>query len=327
MVKIKQKFNNDKLEDISKAVQEEVKNVGLNIKPGSKIAITVGSRGIANLKVIVKAVVDSLKEMGAEPFIIPAMGSHGGATAEGQIEVLASYGVTEGYIGAPIKSSMKVVTLPSDGLEHKVYMDKYAYEADGTIVLNRVKLHTDFHGPTESGLMKMIVIGLGKHAQALVMHRYGVYGLRELIPPTARQVLKHGNIIMGLGIVENAYDETYIVKAMKPEVMEEEEIKLMNIARTTFPSLPVDRMDILVVDSIGKDISGSGMDTNIIGRIKINTEKDPKTPKITNIIITDLTEASHGNAVGMGLADIMTKRFKDKIDFNTTYENVLTSTF
>lgn len=327
LIKIKQHFNNEKLENIDQAVKEQVKSVGLSIKPNAKIAIAVGSRGIANLKVIVKAVVESIKEMGGDPFIVPAMGSHGGATAEGQIEVLASYGVTPEYTGAPIKSSMEVVELPGDGLENKVYMDKYAYEADGTIVINRIKVHTDFHGPTESGLMKMLVIGLGKHKQAIEIHRYGVYGLRELIPPTARQILKHGNIIMGLGVVENAYDETAIVKAMKPEVLEQEEIKLMEIARNNMPSLPVDKLDVLIVDKTGKDISGSGMDTNIIGRIKINTEKDPEKPRITNIVITDLTEASHGNAVGMGLADVMTKRFQSKIDFKATYENVITSTF
>ncbi|MDK2809847.1 MAG: hypothetical protein PWR27_556 [Petroclostridium sp.] len=327
MIKIKQYFNNEKLENVDQTVKEEIKHAGLQIKPGAKIAIAVGSRGIANLSIIVKALVESIKKIGGNPFIVPAMGSHGGATAEGQREVLESYGITEQYVGAPIKSSMEVMELPGDGLENKVYMDKYAYEADGTIVVNRIKVHTDFHGPTESGLFKMLVIGLGKHKQAIEIHRYGVYGLKELIPLTARQILKHGNIIMGLGIVENAYDETMIVKAIRPEVLEQEEIKLMDIARKNMPSLPVDRLDVLIVDTIGKDISGTGMDTNIVGRIKINTEQDPPKPKITRIVATDLSEGSHGNAVGMGIADVITERLRSKIDFRATYENVLTATF
>jgi hypothetical protein len=327
MVKIKQHFNREKLSNVDQAVKEEIEKVGAQIKPGAKIAITAGSRGIANINIITKAIVESVKKRGGDPFIVPAMGSHGGATAEGQIELLKVYGVTEEYLGVPIRSSMEVVELPHDGFQEKIYMDKLAYEADSTIVVNRIKVHTDYHGPTESGLIKMIAVGLGNHTQATVIHRYGVCGLKELIPSIARQILKHGNIILGLGIVENAYDEPMIVKAMKPEVIEEEEMKLLNVARSNMPRLPVDNLDVLVIDVIGKDISGTGMDTNIIGRIGINTEKDPEKPKIKRIVITDLSESSHGNSVGMGLADIMTERLKSKIDYRATYENVLTSTF
>jgi hypothetical protein len=327
MIKIRQYFRREKILNIERSVKEEIEKVGIRIKPGAKIAITAGSRGIANIKVILKAIVENVKNMGGIPFIVPAMGSHGGATAEGQLEVLRSYGITEESLGVPIKSSMEVVELPGDGFQEKIFMDKIAYEADNTIVVNRIKVHTDYHGPTESGLMKMIAIGLGNQKQATAMHKYGVYGLKELIPAVARQVLKHGNIIMGLGIVENAYDETMMIKAMKPEVIEEEEKKLLAIARSNMPKLPVDDLDILVIDVIGKDISGTGMDTNIIGRIRIEAEKEPEKPKIKRIVITDLTEGSHGNSVGMGLADIMTERLKNKIDYRATYENVLTSTF
>ncbi|HRU33256.1 MAG TPA: DUF362 domain-containing protein, partial [bacterium] len=297
------------------------------IKPGSYIAIAAGSRGIRNIHRIVKATVEVVKEFGGRPFIVPAMGSHGGATAEGQKELLESYGITEEYTGAPIRSSMEVVELPSNGLENKVYMDKLAYSADGTIVINRIKPHTDFHGDIESGLLKMCVIGLGKHKQAIEIHRFGTYGLKYLIPPTAKRIIEYGNIILGIGIVENAYDETMVISAAKPEDFEREDKRLLDIARGNMPRLPVDKLDLLIVDEMGKDISGAGMDTNIIGRIYIDGETEPEKPKITRIVVTDLTEKAHGNAIGIGLADLTTRRLVNKIDFNATYQNAVTSTF
>ncbi len=327
VIKVKQLYDKEHIEKIEEYVRNELVSANISFRNGSRIAIAVGSRGISNIHRIVKAASDWVKHMGGEPFIVPAMGSHGGATAQGQTEVLESYGITGKYVGAPVLSSMQVVELNQGGLTNKVYMDKYAYEADGTIVINRIKVHTDFHGTTESGLMKMCVIGLGKHKQALEMHKYGVYGLRELIPITARQVLKEGNIIMGIGIVENAYDQTLKIKAVKPEAMEQEEIQLLDISRKNMPGIPVGKLDVLIVDEMGKDISGVGIDSNIIGRLKIKNEIDPGNPEITNIVVTDLTEASHGNALGMGLADFVTRRLYDKIDFQSTYENVLTSTF
>jgi hypothetical protein len=299
----------------------------MNLKKGDSVAVAVGSRGITNIALITKCIIDSLKIKGAKPFIVPAMGSHGGGTARGQKELLKSYGVTEDYCGCPIKSSMEVVELPSDGLENKVYMDKYAYEADGTVVINRIKTHTDFSGEIESGLLKMIVIGLGKRQQATAIHDYGVYGLKHLILPTAKQILKYGNIIMGIGIVENAYNNTAIIKAILPEDIERTEIELLKIARRNMHHLPYDDIDILIVDEMGKNISGSGMDTKIIGRIKISTEKDPDRPKIKNIIVCDLTHESHGNASGIGLADMITKKLYNKIDLDSTYANCLVSNF
>lgn len=327
MIRVKQYFPREKLSNIGQTVKEEIGKTGIQITAGANIAVTVGSRGIANVNIITKAIVENVKIMGGIPFIVPAMGSHGGATADGQVEVLKSYGITEEYLGVPIKSSMQVVELPDEESGQKIFMDKHAYEADGTIIVNRIKVHTDYHGHTESGLIKMMVIGLGNHKQATAMHRYGVYGLKEIIPKAAQKILKHGNIIMGIGIVENAYDETMIIKAIKPDVIESEEIKLLETARKNMPKLPIDNIDILIVDTIGKDISGTGIDTNIIGRIGIDTEVDPEKPKIKRIVITDLSEGSHGNSVGMGLADIMTERLKSKIDFRPTYENVITSTF
>ena len=327
LIKIKQILPGIKLFNIRDVIFEEVQKVGFSLKPGSRIAIAVGSRGIANISDITKAIVDVVKYSGGIPFIVPAMGSHGGADAKGQSEVLKSYGVTEEYLNVPIKSSMDVVEIYSDDTSYKIYMDKLAFEADGVIVVNRIKVHTDYHGPTESGLLKMLVIGLGNHRQATEVHRYGVYGLKEMIPQFARQIIKHGNIVLGVGIVENAYDETMIIKAILPDYIEKEEIELLKISRKNMPSLPTDTLDVLIVDRIGKDISGTGLDTNIVGRIRIDTEKDPDIPRIKRIVITDLTQGSHGNAVGMGIADFMTERLKKKIDFKATYENVVTATF
>ena len=327
LAKIRQSFNNEHIADIEGTVKEQINGLETKIRPGASIAVAVGSRGIANLNRIVRATVGILKEKGAKPFVVPAMGSHGGATAEGQKEVLESYGVTEEYTGAPIRSSMQTVELPQGSLKTRVFMDRYAYESDGVVVINRVKLHTDFHGSTESGLLKMCVIGLGKHKQALELHNHGVYGLKELVPETAREVLKSGKILMGVGIVENAYDRTMVIRAVLPRDMEKEEMRLLDINRKNMPSFPVKQMDVLIVDEMGKDISGIGIDSNITGRIKIRGEQELSDPDITNIVVTDLTGASHGNALGIGLADFITKNLYDKIDFKATYENVLTSTF
>ncbi len=329
LTKIKQKFPRKRIPGnrLEEYVRQQIRDSGLTFPGGSQIAIAVGSRGIANIARIVKATVDSVKDMGGNPFLVPAMGSHGGATAEGQREVLESYGMTEAYVGAPIESSMEVVELPQDALKNRVFMDKYASEADGTILINRVKVHTDYHSPFESGLMKMCVIGLGKHKGALEIHQHGTRGLKELIPPTARQILKHGNILLGIGVAENAYDETAIIKAMLPSQIEKEEQYMLEWVRANMPSLPVQQLDVLIIDEFGKDISGTGLDPNIIGRTKIRTEMEPSSPNITSIMLLDLTEKSHGNAVGMGLADIITRRVFEKIDFKVTYENVITSSF
>lgn len=327
LAKIKQTFPDEHIEDIEEAVRRELAASGLHIRQGSSIALAVGSRGVANIDRVVRATVDWLKAAGASPFIVPAMGSHGGATAEGQRQVLAGYGVTEEAMGAPVRSSMEVVELPNGSLGHRVFMDKFAYASDGVIVINRVKVHTDFHAPTESGMLKMCVIGLGKHRQALEMHSFGVYGLRELIPIAARHILSLGKVVLGIGLVENAYDQTMAIKAALPAQMEAEEIKLLNLCRAHMPSLPIDCLDLLIVDELGKDVSGAGVDPNITGRLMIRGEAEPDKPRITNIVITDLTEASHGNALGIGFADVITERLRAKVDFKATYENVVTSTF
>lgn len=327
MTKIGLRFDGAHIEAVGDAVRIRLSQFDGVVRKDERIAIAVGSRGIQNLRQVVKSTVDWVKDRGAQPFIIPAMGSHGGATPQGQKEVLASYGITEEAMGVPVLSSMQVVELEQGELPNKVYMDKLALEADGTMIINRIKPHTDFHSRFESGLIKMCVIGLGKHAQALAIHRHRVDGLKNLILPTARQIIRHGNLRLGIGLVENAYDQTAEIAVLLPEAFEREEPALLEQARSMMPRLPVDMLDVLLIDEMGKDISGVGLDTNIIGRIGIRSETDAASPRITNIVVCDLTEASHGNALGMGLADIVTRRLADKVDFNATYANVETSTF
>lgn len=327
LTKVQQQFPRPRIEDIAASVLEALDPVSERIHAGESIALTVGSRGIANIAAIVRATVDYVKARGAAPFIVPAMGSHGGGTAEGQAGVLASYGITPDTMGCPILSSMETVDLTPPNARNRVYMDRHAYEADGVILLNRIKLHTDFHGPHESGLVKMSVIGLGKHRQALEIHSWGVYGLRHLIPWTAREIIGTGKIRFGMALVENAYDETMLVRAIPAEAILDQEPALLDISRANMPSLPVDDIDILIVDRMGKDISGAGLDPNIIGRNMIRGEPEPERPRIKMITVHDLTEASHGNAVGMGLADVITRRLYDKIDLQATNENIVTSSF
>lgn len=323
--KIRQQFARESLADIEQTVHQQIA-AKLNIAPGASIAITVGSRGINNIARIAKATVEAVKAKGGNPFIIPAMGSHGGATAEGQREILASYNVTEAAMGCPIRSSMDVVKIESD-LEMSVFMDKHAYESDGVILLNRIKPHTAYHGEFESGLVKMSVIGLGKERLASEIHTYGIYGLKTLLPQAGRVVLASGKIILGVGIVENAYDETAIIEALTPQEIITREPELLAIAKELMPSFPLNEIDVLIVDQIGKNISGSGMDPNVIGRMRINGEPDPDFPKVKVIVITDITEPSHGNACGIGLADVATKRLLNKIDWDATYMNAVTSGF
>jgi hypothetical protein len=325
--RILQRFDRPRIADIEAFVRGETLKSGVTFSKGASIAITAGSRGVANIDRITKTVVEMVVEAGARPFIVPAMGSHGGATPDGQVEVLASYGITEQAMECPIRSSMEVVEMPSEGLMNEAFMDRHAWDSDGVILINRIKPHTDFHGAYESGLVKMAVIGLGKEAQAFELHRFGVRGLRDFVPETAKRVFATGKILMGVGIVENAYDETAIVEAIRGDLIMKREPDLLARARSNMPRLPVNDLDVLIVDRLGKNISGTGMDTNIIGRIRIPGQPDPETPRIQNIIVRDLTEESHGNATGMGLADVTTRRFHEKIDFAVTNKNILTSGF
>lgn len=323
--KIRQQFARESIADIEATVHQQVTSK-LNIAAGASIAITVGSRGINNIARIAKATVEAVRAKGGNPFIIPAMGSHGGATAEGQREILASYDVTEAAMGCEIRSSMDVVKLEGD-LEMSVFMDKHAFESDGVILLNRIKPHTAYHGEFESGLVKMSVIGLGKERLASEIHTYGIYGLKTLLPQAGRLVIGSGKIILGVGIVENAYDETAIIEALTPPEILTREPELLALAKDLIPSFPLNKIDVLIVDQIGKNISGSGMDPNIVGRMRIHGEPEPDFPKVKVIVITDLTEPSHGNACGIGLADVTTRRLLNKVDWDATYMNAVTSGF
>jgi hypothetical protein len=331
LVKVTQHLTGPTLGNIEQTVITELERVVVadRIQPGMRVAVAAGSRGIANIAEIIHATVDFLRRHGAEPFIFPAMGSHGGATAEGQVEVLESFGITEQYCHAPILSSMDVVQIGNTDRGIPVYMDKYAWEADAVLIVARVKVHTDFKSPIgiESGIVKMAAIGMGKHKQALAMHSYGVVGIRDYMPEVSRVVLEKANILCGLGIVENAFDETAMIEAIPVPQIEERERELLKIAASFMPKLPVEDLDILHVDQIGKNFSGTGMDTNIIGRMRILGVDEPLSPRIKYIIASDLSEECHGNALGIGLADLTTRRLFEKIDYQKTNENVITSTF
>lgn len=321
--KVEQKFCCDHIANVEETLKKQLHEKGIPIFPGASVAITAGSRGIANIQKIIKTVVDWVREQGGAPFIVPAMGSHGNGDAEEQKKILTGLGITEESVGAPIRATMEVVELPKGDLSTHVYMDRYAAQADATIVINRIKVHGDFSGETESGLLKMCTIGLGKHKQALEIHRQDIKNLRQLIVKTARQMIAHGNLIMGVGIVENAYHETMELQVLRPEEFEIEEKKMLRHYKEIMPKFPLDEFDILIVDEIGKEISGAGMETKIVGRLRSGAE-EPAVPRIRFIVTTDLTKASHGNACGVGLADFITKRLFDKIDLAATNENIVT---
>lgn len=327
LTRIKRNFPDNSIKDIRKVLRDELKKIEPLIKEGASIAIGVGSRGVDNIQLITRETVEFLRSRRAKPFVIPAMGSHGGATAEGQVDILATYGITEALVGAPVMSSMEVVELQHSGQPNPVYMDKNAYHSDGVLLINKVKPHTDFHSTYESGLVKMAVIGLGKEKGAASIHHFGVFGLTDLIPEAAKVVFNTGKILGGVALIENANDETMQIKAIKCEDIVEEEPKLLELARSNMPALPTDRIDVLLIDQMGKNLSGAGIDTNIIGRIKIFGQPEPKSPHIRSIVVSDLSNESHGNAIGVGLADVIARRLFDKINFDVTYKNVTTSSF
>ena len=325
MYRVRQSLNRQRLADIPAGVRTAMAEARLPIKRGDTVAVGAGSRGIANIAVIVRAVVDHLKALGAKPFVFPAMGSHGGATAEGQLEILAHYGITEATMGCPLRASMDVVQA-GEALGLPVWCDRIASEADWIGVVNRVKPHTDFKGSIESGLFKMMTIGLGKYHGATQYHRANVnHGYETVITAVGREMLAKARIGFGLGIVENGYDETAKVEAFNAEDLEAGERRLLKEAREWMARLPFSPIDVLVVEEIGKNISGAGMDTNIIGRPSNPHEPFPNDPKILWIVALDLTEDSGGNATGIGNADFTTRRLAEKIDWKKTAINCLTA--
>ena len=310
--------------DVAAAVAAALTPVGAAIKPGSQVCLAIGSRGIDRIDEVVRAAVAWFRAAGAEVFAVPAMGSHGGATPEGQLEVLASYGMTPESIGCEIRSSMETVELGEVRPGVPVFVDRIAFEgADAIVPINRVKPHTDFTGEIESGLMKMIAIGLGKQKGADTFHRQGFATFHELIPEVSRFTTSKVNIPFGLALVENGYARLWRIEAVSNDRMWDRERELLVMARDRMARLPIDSVDVLVLDYIGKDISGLGMDSNVVGRYY----KGPtgEGPEIQRIVVRDLTDETEGNAVGIGMADVVLRRAVEKMDAARTYMNCITA--
>jgi hypothetical protein len=329
MVPVRQQFPAAVVQDPVAAVRQQLEQTGLaaKVKPGARIAVSSGSRGVANIAAITRAVIDAIGQAGGRPFILPAMGSHGGANVEGQREVLAGYGISEATMGVPVEATMEVVQVDTLDDGTPVLVNRLALEADGVVLVNRVKPHTSFRGRFESGLMKMMTIGLGSHRGATIAHAHGAQGLARLIPAWGKVILRRAPILMGVALIENAYEQTARVVALRPEEFEEREPALLEEARRAMPRLLVHGIDLLIVERIGKDISGTGMDTNVIGRMMLPGIPEPEEPGIARIVALDLTDKTHGNANGVGLADIVTRRLFERIDLKATYANVFTTTF
>lgn len=330
IVRIRQHLERPQVTDIPAAVRRELEklDLGSRIKPGHTVALTAGSRGIANIPSILKEVADHLKRLGASPFLVPTMGSHGGGVAEGQRKILESYGITEQFVGIPIKASMDTITIGTTAEGYPVYLDRHASEADHIGVVARIKPHTAFHGPIESGFLKMILIGLGKHAGALHYHRVLIeQPYDQVVRSVGKTMLGRSQIAFGLGIVENGYDETAIIEGVDPGKFIEREEALLVEARRLLPKLPVLEADLLIVDRIGKNISGSGMDTNVVGRKRAfrGQPAPPGMPTIRLIFVRGLTETTHGNASGIGLADFTTSQLIKEINYKATVINCLTA--
>ncbi len=298
-------------------------------RPGARVAVGVGSRGISNYLLTVQTVVDELKRVGCAPFLVPAMGSHGGATAPGQVAVLAEYGITEASVGVPIRATMDVVEIGRlDDAGLPFFFDKNAFGADAVLLVNRIKPHTDFAGRIESGIGKMCAIGLGKQKGAESIHNFGADGLRLLMPRVARRLVESVNVVGGVALIENPYGQTAEIHAVfANDVAGPGEETLLARARALMPRIPFDELDVLVLDEMGKDISGSGLDPHVVGRVRMPSvpETDWDGPNVRMVCVLDLTEHSNGNAAGLGLADVVTRKLIERIDWPTTTTNFRTA--
>ena len=326
MVRVREKFNGTAIGDVAEAVRKELNRAEVieKILPGMTIALTAGSRGVANIALVIRETVSFLKEHGAKPFVIPAMGSHGGSTAEGQLAIIHEYGVTEEYVGCPVIATMDTVKIGELEDGRPIMINRLAAEADAIISINRIKAHTAFHGKYESGVMKMLTIGLGCQFGAQVCHRQGIMHLGPNVEKFAFGILKNANVILGIGLVENAFDQTEIVRVMTKEQIPIEEPILLEKAKSLMAKILFPSVDVLVVDYIGKNISGEGMDPNVSGRwIVPNIQGGIDAQRIA---VLDITDETLGNVVGLGMADTCSKRVIDKMDRDQTYPNSLTST-
>lgn len=322
---VRQTFPDDGIRNIPATVTAALDASGLaGSMAGKSVAVGVGSRGVANIPAVTRAVTAWFKGRGAVPFVVPCMGSHGGATAEGQVQVLRDLGVTEDAVGCPVRSSMEVVRLGELDNGLPVYMDECAWNADHVFVINRVKAHTSFSGPNESGVLKMLTIGLGKQKGADAAHTFGNSAFASIMPAMARMLLeKKPGILGALALIENERDQTCFVEAIPARILERRDGELLIHAKSRMPSIPLDAMDLLIVDRLGKNISGSGMDTNITGRHGSTAKTGG--PDVSRLVALGLTEETKGNASGVGMADIIPKSLADSINYEYTYANIITS--
>ena len=327
MTPVTQLFPNEKLEDIGESVNREFQKESIRtaVQPGQSIAVLVGSRGISNLARIVKTTIDNLISLGADPFIVPAMGSHGGGIAEEQKKILEGYGIDEKTMNVPVIASMetKIIGRTPGGVP--VHIDRRAYEAESIVPVARIKVHTDFDGPIESGLCKMLAIGGGKHNGCSRLHQEGFGQFPQLIPQTAAVMLEKLNIPFGVAILENGHEETYLIEAVPGKKILEREPQLLSVSRTLMPRLRFDRIDVLVVEQIGKDITGAGMDPNITGRRSVGTIKGFNGPQIKRILVLGLSDGTHNNATGCGVADFITEEARRMVELSSTYTNCIAS--
>lgn len=327
MRKARQIFPRPRIDDIEAAVREQMRGDGIRsrIAPGAKVAVAVGSRGIRNLPLIAKSVLDCVRAAGGKPFIVAAMGSHGGASEQGQRKTLAGYGITEEAMGAPIVAAMDVEHVGRTSLGADVYFDRAAMGADLIVPINRVKLHTDFSADIQSGLCKMLVIGLGNHVGCSAMHERGFEALGESLPEAAGMILKKAPVGFGIAVVENAYDETALVEAVPAEKIVEREKELLKISLTNMPTLMIPEIDVLVVEEIGKNISGAGFDPNILGKSRTLKTFALPVPRIGRMALLGVSEPSRGNALGMGAFDVITRKAFERVDLEATYANAIAS--
>ncbi|MBX6314455.1 MAG: DUF2088 domain-containing protein [Isosphaeraceae bacterium] len=329
IARIRQSIPQPTVADIPGTVRRLIQESCLRerVPAGGRIAVGVGSRGITAIQPVVRAAIETLKGMGYRPFVVAAMGSHGGATAEGQRELLAGYGITPEELGVEVRTDMDTLVLGTSPIGLPIYFDKNAYEADGILLINRIKPHTDFHALHESGILKMLVIGLGKRDGASQIHRLGLRGMKEVLPAVGRFLLENTKFALGLAILENAEDWPAEIVALEPEEVCQREPGLLDRARELMGRLPFDQIDVLIVGELGKNYSGAGMDPNVIGRLMVETQPDFDRPVVTRLAVLDVSEESHGNIVGVGFADLTTERLVARMDPEPFRINVLTSCF
>ena len=323
MHRVRQMFRRQTISDVEGVVREQLMKVEITgkVKPDMKVAVAVGSRGIKNLFTIVKTTIEFLKQQGAKPFIVSAMGSHGGGNEEGQREVLAGYGITEEALGVPVITTVDVIKLGETNKKIPVYFDRAASEADLIIPINRIKLHTDFVGPLQSGLCKMLVIGLGNQKGCSSIHEEDPEAFAETIEAAARIIIQKMPVGFGVAIMENAYDETTHIEAIPRECFVEREKELVKHTKENMPCIQIEAADVIVVDEIGKNVSGAGFDPNILGRSSVLTTYVLHIPQFQKMVLLDLTDESHGNAIGLGAFDVITKNVYEKMDMESTYAN------